>query len=47
MLILLVEVVYWADVPWGDNRGVDYVRVLVTLGDAWLRYLFGECFRDN
>ena len=34
MLILLVEVVCWA-------YGVEYVRTLVALGDAWL------CCKDN
>ena len=47
MLILLVEVVCWAYVPWGGHRRVEYVRVLVALGDAWLRHLFGECGKDN
>ena len=36
MLILLVQVVYWAYVPWGDHRGVEYVWALVALCDAWL-----------
>ena len=43
MLLLLVEVVYWAYVPWGDHRRVDYVQALVALDDAWLCHLFGEC----
>ena len=47
MLILLVEVVCWAYVPWGGHRRVEYVRALVALGDAWLRHLFGECSKDN
>ena len=35
MLKQLVEVVYWAYVPWGDHRRVEYVRALVVLGDPW------------
>ena len=34
MLILLVEVVYWAYVPWGHHRRLEYVWALVALGDA-------------
>ena len=34
MLILLVEVVCWAYVPWGGCRRVEYVQALVELGDA-------------
>ena len=33
MLILLVEVVYWAYVAWGGHRRVEYVQALVSLGD--------------
>ena len=40
MLILLVEVVCWAYVPWEGHR-VEYVRALVALGDAWL------CCKDS
>ena len=47
MLILMVEVVYWACVPWGGHRGGEYFRALVALGDAWLRHLIGECCKDN
>ena len=47
MLILLIEVVYWAYVPWGNNRRVEYVRALVALGDAWLLHLFGKCCKNN
>ena len=47
MLILLVEVVCWAYVPWGGHRRVECVRALVALGDAWLCHLFGEYGKDN
>ena len=47
MLILLVEVVYWAYVPRGGHRRVEYVRALVSLGDAWLCNLFRGCCKDN
>ena len=47
MLILLVEVVYWAYVLWGDDRRVEYVQALVALGDGWLRHLFSECRNDK
>lgn len=38
MLILLVNVVYLAYVPWEEGVGhitVEYVQALVALGDAW------------
>ena len=47
MLILLVEVVYWAYVRRGGHRRVEYMLALVALGDAWLHHLFSECYKDN
>ena len=47
MLILIVEVVYWACISWGGHRIVEYVWALVALGDAWLCHLFSECCEDN
>ena len=47
MLIQMVEVVYWACVPWGGHRRVEYVRAFVALGDALIRHLFGERCKDN
>ena len=46
MLIILVEVVYWACVPWGGHRRVEYVWALLKLGYAWLHPLFSECCED-
>ena len=47
MLILLVEVICWAYVPWGSHRRVECVWALVALDDVWLCHLFGEYGNDN
>ena len=47
MLLLLVELVYWAYVPWGGHRKVECVWAWVALDDAWLHHLFGDCCKDN
>ena len=47
MMILLVEVIYWAYVHWGDHRRVEHVLALVALDDARLRHLFGESCKNN
>ena len=47
LLILLVELVYWVYVSWGDHRRVEYMQGLVALDHVWLHHLFGECCKDN
>ena len=47
MLILLIEVVYWAYGPFGGHRSMKCVGALAGLHDVWFHHLFGGCCEYN